>query len=351
MRESRSPARCKPGLECVRLAHRPCVEPAKLANRTEGRSLRGTPGPTSHERAPERGSLQLTPWPPARAVTVGSRALRESPQPTVPWCFHVRHRLPMGPIAREGHTGDLQPATGGCSSAWHRRELANESPGMFGSCGYTRTRPSPSSQPRCRSPERRVQVHKTHRPRQRGEARPLLAVGRDPDRHGRSRWCSGWPGGSSRRILVAITSPPADPGPDPPDASTDGACTSPPRAPLRSAQEVMTEPGGVQQGPDLLRERSGPPRHRGRGRRAAVDPGPSPRTCSRALRTPQRAGHTQQHRTFRSQHNGRATGCPAAPHPACRRTRTDRSREVGRPLAEEPGPASDTQPPGPLCHK
>jgi len=53
--------------------------------------LRGTPGPTSHERAPERGSLQLTPWPPARAEWwlrhVGREATPEAVDQVAP---HVR---------------------------------------------------------------------------------------------------------------------------------------------------------------------------------------------------------------------------------------------------------------------
>jgi len=274
MRESRSLARCQPGPECMRLAHRPRVEPAKLANRTEGRSLRGTSGPTSHEARAGEGEPPARPLAPARAVRVASRALRGSPQPTglgastsgagSRWDRSLARVPPVTLSPRLA--GARRPGIDLSSRTSHR--------GMCGSCGYTRTRPSPSSHPRCRSPERRDQVHKTHLPRQR-EAKPGHCSPSDVTRTGTGvdRWCPGWPGRSSRRILVAVTSPPADPGPDPPDASTDGPCTSPPRAPLRSAQEVMTEPGGVQQSPDLLRERSGPPRHRGRGRCPAVDPG------------------------------------------------------------------------------
>ncbi len=44
----------------------PRVEPVKLANRTEGRSLRWTPGPSSHQRA-GKGGPPAHPLAPARA--------------------------------------------------------------------------------------------------------------------------------------------------------------------------------------------------------------------------------------------------------------------------------------------
>ncbi len=54
------------------------------------------------------------PLAPSEGCESGLPGLARVPAGHGPWCFHVRRRLPMGPIAREGPAGDLQPATGGC---------------------------------------------------------------------------------------------------------------------------------------------------------------------------------------------------------------------------------------------
>ena len=249
MRESRSLTRCQPGLECVRLAHRPRVEPAKLANRTEGARCAGHRDPPRMS-ARRGGGASSSPLGPSEGCEVASRALRGSPQPTGLGASTSgagsRWDRSLARVPRVTYSprlaGARRPGIDLSSRTSHR--------GMCGSCGYTRTRPSPSSQPRCRSPERRDQVHKTHLPRQR-EAKPGHCSPSDVTRTG-----TGGPGGArvgqvgrpGASWWRSPLHPPMGPGPSRRIDRRPVPTATPWPRPLRSSRS-----------------------------------GPSPRTCSRAL--------------------------------------------------------------------